>query len=100
MDLKLLGKKIQTLRKSKNMTQKDLADFLDYSESYISYIEKGQRQLSIIDLHKIASFFSVDMGHFEPKAKPAHFRAATDENDKTDYTKIMDDFLSHIDKEL
>jgi len=78
MDLTLLGEKIKKLRKSQNMTQNDLSAVLGYSESYISYIEKGQRQLSVSDLNKLANFFSVNMDYFVPKAKTAHSHANTD----------------------
>jgi len=100
MDLKKLGEKIQTLRKSRGITQKELADFLGCSESLISYVEKGERKLAIDDLHKLTKIFSVDIDSLLPEPRVTHFRATTDQNDNTSYDKMMDDFLKYVDKQL
>jgi len=96
----MLGGKIQGLRKSRGMTQKELADFLGYSESYISYIEKGERKVSVEDLQKIAKIFSVDVDFLIEKPKTAHFRADinSQHNLKINYDEMMDDFLKFVDK--
>ena len=95
----LLGGRIQGLRKSRGMTQKELADFFGYSESYISYIEKGERKISIEDLQKIAKIFSVDIDFLLEKPKTAHFRADTSskQNVKINYDEMMNDFLKYVD---
>lgn len=100
MDLAKLGEKIRDLRKSRGITQKELGDFLGYSESFISYIEKGERKLSIDILQKIAKMFSVDIDFLISKPKITHFRATTNNNDTTNYTKMMDDFRNFIDKQI
>jgi len=95
-----LGEKIQNLRKSRGMTQKELASFLGYSESYISYIEKGERKMNTDDLQKIAKLFSVDLDFLLPKPRVTHFRATTNVSDSTDYEKMMDDFREYVNKHL
>lgn len=96
----MLGGKIQGLRKSRGMTQKELADFLGYSESYISYIEKGERKVSVDDLQKIAKIFSVDIDFLLAKPKIAHFRADINlqHDAKINYDEMMDDFLKFVDE--
>lgn len=95
-----LGKNIKSYRQSRSMTQKELADFLGYTESYISYIEKGERKISVDDLERIAKLFDVSIDALLAKPRVSHFRATTHDDDKTNYSKVMDDFLSHIDKDL
>lgn len=96
----ILGGKIQGLRKSRGITQKELADFLGYSESLISYIEKGERKISAEDLQKIAKLFSVDIDFLLDKPKMAHFRAdiTPQNNSNINYDDVMADFLKFINK--
>jgi len=49
-----LGKRIQALRKSKGLTQTDLAVNLDMNRGHISDIEQGKREVGIITLQVIA----------------------------------------------
>ena len=95
-----LGKKIQDLRKSRGMTQKELADFLGYSESYISYIENDERNISIDDLQKITKIFSIDIDFLLEKPRVAHFRADVNASQgaNINYDKVMSDFLKFVDK--
>jgi len=96
----MLGGKIQGLRKSRGMTQKELANFLGYSESYVSYVEKGERKISVDDLQKIAKIFSVDIDFLLDKPKVTHFRADINlqHDTKINYDEMMDDFLKFVDK--
>lgn len=102
MDINRLGDKIQQLRKSRGMTQKELADFLNYSESFISYIEKGERKISVEDLQKIAKIFSVDIDFLFDKPKLTHFRADTtsQHNKGINYDEMMDNFFKYVDKNI
>ena len=49
-----LGKRIQTLRKAKGLTQTDLAVHLDLNRGHLSDIERGKREVGIITLQVIA----------------------------------------------
>lgn len=51
------------LRKEKGLTQKQLADRLDISESYYNQIEKGERQkrMDITIINKLATALDVSM---------------------------------------
>lgn len=84
------------------MTQKELADFLGYSESYISYVENGERKISTDDLQKIAKIFSVDIDFLLEKPNITHFRANINSQkcDNTNYDGVMEDFLKFVDKNI
>ena len=60
MDVKLkIGQRIKELREQMNMSQKDLAYTADLDRSYIASIENGQRNVSIVNIEKIATALNV-----------------------------------------
>ena len=65
MDVKLkIGRRIKELREEKGMSQKDLAYDADLDRSYIASIENGQRNVSIINIEKIAIALGVTLKQF------------------------------------
>lgn len=101
MRISNFGEEIRTLREKRKMTQKQLGEFLGYSESYISYIEKGERTLNINDIEKLTKLFDVDFNHFlQPQNNKTHFRASTNNNDGINYEKMLEDFDKHVGKQL
>lgn len=62
MDIKeKIGKKIRLIREEKKMSQKDLAYSSDLDRSYIASVENGQRNISIVNLEKIAIAFNITL---------------------------------------
>lgn len=62
MDIKSkVGKRIKEIREIKNMSQKDLAYTSDIDRSYIASVESGKRNISIINLEKIAIALDVSL---------------------------------------
>ena len=53
------GDRLFELRKQQNLSQKDLAQKIDFSQSSINYWEKGQRTPSIEAVRIIADYFNV-----------------------------------------
>ena len=51
---KLLGNRIKTIRKARNLTQEQLAEFVNIGTPNISYIENGKFAPSIETLQKIS----------------------------------------------
>lgn len=49
-----IGNRIKELRDVKQMSQKDLAYTSDLDRSYITSVENGQRNISIVNIEKIA----------------------------------------------
>ncbi len=65
MDVKLkIGQRIKELREQMNMSQKDLAYTADLDRSYIASIENGQRNVSIVNIEKIATALNVTIKEF------------------------------------
>lgn len=62
MDIKLkIGHRIKELREKAEMSQKDLAYTADLDRSYIASIENGQRNVSIVNIEKIALALGVSL---------------------------------------
>lgn len=65
MDIKLkIGQRIKNLREKAEMSQKDLAYIADLDRSYIASIENGQRNVSIINIEKIANALNITLKEF------------------------------------
>lgn len=65
MDIKLkIGHRIKELREKAEMSQKDLAYTADLDRSYIASIENGQRNVSIVNIEKIANALNVTLKEF------------------------------------
>lgn len=65
MDIKLkIGQRIKDLREKAEMSQKDLAYTADLDRSYIASIENGQRNVSIVNIEKIANALNVTLKDF------------------------------------
>lgn len=56
-----IGNRIKELRDVKQMSQKDLAYASDLDRSYIASVENGQRNISIINIEKIAIALGVTL---------------------------------------
>jgi transcriptional regulator with XRE-family HTH domain len=70
MDVKLkIGKRIKEIREAINMSQKDLSFNADLDRSYIASVENGQRNISIVNIEKIAFALGVTLKEFFNDAK-------------------------------
>jgi len=59
-----IGQRIKDLREKAEMSQKDLAYTADLDRSYIASIENGQRNVSIVNIEKIAVALGVSLKNF------------------------------------
>jgi len=59
--LKYIGKKITSLRKSRGMTQEELGDKAGLHWTYIGGVERGEKNLTIKSLEKIARALNVSL---------------------------------------
>ena len=59
IDYKLIGQRVKTKRKEKDLTQENIAEKLDISVSYISRIERGAVKISLETLVKISDVLNV-----------------------------------------
>ena len=62
MDIKeKIGLRIRKLRHEQNISQEAFADVCELDRTYISSIEKGRRNVSIVNLEKIANALNVSL---------------------------------------
>lgn len=65
LDIKLkIGLRIKELRVAKNLSQEAFANSIDMSRSYFAEIETGRRNVSIINLEKIAEGLGTSLQQF------------------------------------
>lgn len=59
-----IGQRIKELREAHGMSQKDLSFAADLDRSYIASVENGQRNISIVNIEKIAIALGVNLKEF------------------------------------
>lgn len=58
---KRIGERVRKLRKEKEISQEDLAFRSELHRTYISLVERGESNLSILTLERIANGLGVDI---------------------------------------
>jgi transcriptional regulator with XRE-family HTH domain len=61
---KKVGYRLYLRRKISNLTQKNIAKYLNITFQCVQKYEKGQIALSLYNLYKLASLFNVDINYF------------------------------------
>jgi transcriptional regulator with XRE-family HTH domain len=61
--LKKFGGRVQELRKAKGLSQEKLGFACNLSQTYISEVEQGKRNISLLNLHAIASALEITLAH-------------------------------------
>jgi transcriptional regulator with XRE-family HTH domain len=65
MDIKQkIGKRIKELRALKGFSQEELAARADIDRTYVNSVENGKRNISIINIEKIAKALKTDLAVF------------------------------------
>lgn len=59
-----VGKILQRLREQRNVSVRELAEASDLSESFIRAVERGESDISLGRLARLAHFFEYDLGSF------------------------------------
>ena len=57
-NMSMIGDRLKRLRKDYGYTQKQIAEYLDIDQAYISRIEKGERTLNLSLLDKICQLYN------------------------------------------
>lgn len=57
--LKDFGSHLKNIRVQKNITQEQLALLCDLDRTYISGVERGKRNISLLNIYKIASSLDI-----------------------------------------
>jgi transcriptional regulator with XRE-family HTH domain len=56
---RLVGRNVQRLRRKKGLTQEQFADLSGFSQQYISSLEQGRRNPTIVTLYELATALGV-----------------------------------------
>lgn len=65
MDIKILvGRRVKELRKKMGVSQEELAYRIELDRTYISSIESGKRNISIVNIEKLAKAFNMTLKDF------------------------------------
>lgn len=65
MDIKVrVGQRLKTLRKEKGITQERLSFDSDVDKTYISEVENGKRNISIVNLEKLVLTIGYSLNEF------------------------------------
>ena len=60
MDMrKLVGRNVKRIRQEKGLTQEQLVDLSGFSQQYISGLEQGRRNPTIVSIYELASALGV-----------------------------------------
>lgn len=59
-----IGKILQRLREQRNVSVRELAEASDLSESFIRAVERGESDISLGRVARLAAFFEYDLGAF------------------------------------
>lgn len=70
-----IGERMKYLREMKNWTQLELSERANVSRSYISQLERGEREPTAGVLHQIAEAFKVPVDMFFPNTRFFPFQA-------------------------
>lgn len=83
IDYVALGKRIRDERKRQHLTQEQLAELADISESFMGHIERGGRVLSVETLIKLANALDLSVEYivcgeynYQPGALPSELHEA------------------------
>ena len=57
--LDIFGKNIKAAREMKGLSQEELAELAGFDRTYISLIERGKRNLSLLNICKFAKAFGI-----------------------------------------
>jgi transcriptional regulator with XRE-family HTH domain len=58
---KLLGAKIRDIRKAKGLSQEQLGELAGFHYSYIGGIERGEKNISLSNIQKVADALDIDI---------------------------------------
>lgn len=55
------GLAVRKQRNNQNLTQEELASLCDLDRTYIGSVERGERNVSLVNIHKIASALNIEV---------------------------------------
>lgn len=58
---RLFGEKVRTLRKARGLSQENLATTSGLDRTYIGGVERGERNISLVNIHKICTALEISL---------------------------------------
>jgi transcriptional regulator with XRE-family HTH domain len=71
--LKTIGRRIRDLRKQKNLSQEELGEIAGFHFSYIGGVERAEKNISLLNLQKIADGLAVPLHELFLYTKQQHY---------------------------
>ena len=65
--LRRFVERLRTLRQARGLTQENLAEASEMNRNYLSDVERGTRNISILNLHLLARAFGMPMRELFPE---------------------------------
>lgn len=107
IDYAALGRRIRAERRRQDLTQEQLAELADISESFMGHIERGGRVLSVETLVKLADALHISMEYivcgaynYQPDTLPSEIQEALDkmsDRQRKVFLSIMKTLAEHPD---
>lgn len=91
-----VGTNIRRIRKSKGLSQEKLGELCNFTFSYIGGVERAEKNISLINLEKIATALNVDT--YEFFVNYSDIQLVSDKNDKL--KKLVNLMLHKSPKEI
>ena len=63
---KRFGKKLREVRQQKGISQEKLAELAGLHRTYVSSVERGERNISLVNIEKLASALNVSLAKLMP----------------------------------
>ena len=95
-----IGKKLQTLRKGRKLTQLELSEKMGISRATISNYEVGRRSPHLSDLRRFAEFYGVGLDYFGVVSKDEVFELLSRAKEVFDNPEISKSSKDEIYKQL
>jgi transcriptional regulator with XRE-family HTH domain len=64
-----IGKRIRELRKAKGFSQESFANEVGLDRTYMGSVERGERNIAVLNLIKIAKALKVELGELFPSTR-------------------------------
>tara|TARA_Y100000296_G_scaffold64751_1_gene76095 strand:- start:153 stop:380 length:228 start_codon:yes stop_codon:yes gene_type:complete len=59
--LSLFGKRVRTERLARNLSQEQLASLADLDRTYVSGVERGKRNVSLVNISRLSKALNISM---------------------------------------
>ena len=91
--MKTIGEKLKELREKSSFSQSQIAGYLGKDQSFISLIEKNERNVSIDILQQLATLYGISMSDYDKEnidINPIQFSMRCNELNSNDLKQIAE----------